>query len=389
MLQFTALIVFLISAVTVFRQNRYASTEALNVSTNQVVTVQMPSCLKSFADRVRALPGVTGAACASVYALERAMNWSILPSNGGPQVQTLLIPVDYGFLEFFDIRADAGRLFQVQSDDAIPENLPPETPVRYVVNEAAVHALGYTNAQAAVGHPIFDRTLPGVKEGAFPGIIIGVVKDFSFTPEIYGGMTKDGRIPPIVYSIGMPAAHLPAPPATLYIQLTGRDVPQSLAAIDAAWTQSGQTNPIFRDSLNEWVQNRISSYLKIAQAFAAFAIVAMLLGCFGLFGISLFAVERRTKEIGVRKAMGATSRQILSLLLWQFSWPILWANLIAWPLAWWLMQMLLSNFPYRVDLPLWTFLAAGIVTLAIALATVAGQAVLVARQKPVLALRYE
>jgi putative ABC transport system permease protein len=91
----------------------------------------------------------------------------------------------------------------------------------------------------------------------------------------------------------------------------------------------------------------------------------------------------------VRKAMGADNRQIVALLLWQFAQPVLWANVIAWPVAWWLMRRWLSGFAYHIDLHWWVFAGASLGALLIALLTVAGQAFLTARQKPVLALRYE
>jgi putative ABC transport system permease protein len=115
----------------------------------------------------------------------------------------------------------------------------------------------------------------------------------------------------------------------------------------------------------------------------------MLLSCLGLFGLSVSAVERRTKEVGIRKSMGAARRDVLGLLLWQFAKPVVWANLIAWPLAFWMMNRWLNSFAYHVAMPLWLFPAVGVATVLIALLTVLGQALLVARQKPVLALRYE
>jgi len=129
--------------------------------------------------------------------------------------------------------------------------------------------------------------------------------------------------------------------------------------------------------------------LKQGEAFAVFAGIAMLLACLGLFGVSLSTTSRRTKEIGIRKAMGARDGDILTLLLWQFAKPVLWANLLAWPVAWWTMNRWLSGFAYHVDLDPWMFPAAGATALLIALAAVSGQAILVARQKPVRALRYE
>src|SRR5262249_51759601 len=151
----------------------------------------------------------------------------------------------------------------------------------------------------------------------------------------------------------------------------------------------GAQDPIDRQFLNDYVQSQEETILRQGQLFGVFAGIAALLGCMGLFGISLFTAARRTKEIGVRKAMGASTASILGLLLWQFSRPVLWANFVAWPVAWWAMQRWLSGFAFHIALPLWIFPAASLGALAIAVLTVTGQALLAARQKPVLALRYE
>jgi putative ABC transport system permease protein len=111
--------------------------------------------------------------------------------------------------------------------------------------------------------------------------------------------------------------------------------------------------------------------------------------CLGLFALSAYTAERRTKEIGVRKAMGASSSDILKLLLWQFLWPVLVANVIAWPIAFLVMNWWLQGFAYRIDQSPWTFLAAGAAAVVIALVTVFFQGLRVARAKPVTALRYE
>ena len=113
------------------------------------------------------------------------------------------------------------------------------------------------------------------------------------------------------------------------------------------------------------------------------------IACLGLFALAAFTTERRTKEIGVRKAMGAGASDVVRLLLWQFTKPVLWANLIAWPLAFWAMDHWLHGFAYRVDLPPWLFLAASALAVLIAWATVSTHAWLVARGKPSAALRYE
>ena len=125
-------------------------------------------------------------------------------------------------------------------------------------------------------------------------------------------------------------------------------------------------------------------YLRVS-----FAILAVVIGCLGLFGLAAFTAERRTKEIGIRKVLGARTRDIIQLLSWQFSKPVIVANLIAWPVAWWTMRNWLNGFDARIDLGPLPFVLAGLLALVIAVGTIAVHAVKVARLNPIHALRYE
>jgi putative ABC transport system permease protein len=126
-----------------------------------------------------------------------------------------------------------------------------------------------------------------------------------------------------------------------------------------------------------------------AQTFAAFAVLAVIVGCLGLFGLAAFTADRRTKEIGIRKVLGARTRDIVRLLVWQFTRPVIIANLIAWPVAWWLMRDWLNTFDDRIALSPTPFLAAGALALAIAVGTIAAHSIKVASANPIRALRYE
>jgi putative ABC transport system permease protein len=123
--------------------------------------------------------------------------------------------------------------------------------------------------------------------------------------------------------------------------------------------------------------------------FAGFSILAVIISCLGLFGLAAFTAERRTKEIGIRKVLGARIRHIVQLLAWQFSKPVVIANLVAWPVAWWAMRDWLNTFDARIDLGPGPFLFAGLLALFIAVGTIAGHAIKVARANPIHALRYE
>jgi putative ABC transport system permease protein len=117
--------------------------------------------------------------------------------------------------------------------------------------------------------------------------------------------------------------------------------------------------------------------------------IAIFIAGQGLFALAAFTAERRTKEIGIRKVLGARSRDIVRLLAWQFSKPVIVANLIAWPVAWWVMRDWLNSFDARIALGPTPFLLAGLLALAIAIGTIAGHAFKVARANPIHALRYE
>jgi len=128
---------------------------------------------------------------------------------------------------------------------------------------------------------------------------------------------------------------------------------------------------------------------KQGTVFAVFVAIAIFIACLGLFGLAAFTAGRRTKEIGIRKVFGARDRDVVLLLLWQFSLPILIANLIAWPIAWYYLHDWLNGFAYRINLNPLYFVGVGMVALAIAWLTILGHALRVARANPIYALRYE
>jgi putative ABC transport system permease protein len=174
-----------------------------------------------------------------------------------------------------------------------------------------------------------------------------------------------------------------------HLRLTGRNIPETLAAIDRVWRATGTTEPIGPMFLDNYIEGRYLSVLREAQGFAVFSGVALLLACLGLVGLAVSTTERRTKEIGIRKVMGASTGDVLRLLTWEFAKPVLWANVIAWPLAYFAMSRWLNGYLRHVALDPWIFVGASAVALVIALGTVSGKALLVARTKPVAALRYE
>jgi putative ABC transport system permease protein len=151
----------------------------------------------------------------------------------------------------------------------------------------------------------------------------------------------------------------------------------------------GANRPFVLRFYSQIAQTLYADIISQTAAVAASAVLAVLIACLGLFGLAVFTAERRIKEIGVRKAMGASAADIVGLLLRAFTRPVLLANLLAWPLAWWAMDHWLDGFAYRIALSPWYFAAGGGAAILVAALTVIGQCVQQARAKPVHALRYE
>lgn len=361
-LQFAILIGLIVAATVIYRQCVYVTRDALRVNTDEVLLIHA-TCKPALLNELRSLPAVRGAYCSSEALLNRDAFSNVQLRDGTPLAvdETSL---DFGALGLYGIKPVAGRL-PTQMVEGISSDV--------VINETAARRLGFTSPNAAIGQllPLTDPKQLADLE------IVAVVPDFAFDV----GMQ---RIRPTLY-VGTPENQYPL----INVKLTGQEIPQTLAAIDRIGAATGAEVPLDRIFLSQYIQNLYLSVLREAQALAVFAAVAVVLACLGLLGLAAAAAERRTKEIGIRKALGAGTADILRMLLWQFSTPIIWANLLAWPVSALLLKRWLDGFADHVNLSPLTFVAAGALTLVIALATVTGHALVIARAKPVMALRYE
>ena len=382
--QFAILIGLMVTTVTVYRQTSFALNDAMRLDVDQVLRTSAP-CEAALKQQIKALPGVKGVSCASasVVAMNASKSFARLPDRG--QVGIDLGAVDVGFFELQGLKPLAGRLFSSDHGEDVRLDQPnagPQDQPSVVLNEAAVRQLGFRSPEEAVGKTVdWVRWFPpmppadGLASLFHPSQVVGVVPDFTL---------KSIRQPiaPTIYYV-RPGGQF------MLIKLSGRQIPETLAAVDRVWKATGHELPLSSIFESHQVQDLYRDVITQGVAIAICAGLAILIACLGLFALAAFTTERRTKEIGVRKAMGAGSFDIVRLLVWQFTKPVLWANLIAWPVAFWAMDNWLHGFAYRVDLPAWLFLAASALAVLIAWATVSLHAWLVARARPVTALRYE
>jgi putative ABC transport system permease protein len=176
---------------------------------------------------------------------------------------------------------------------------------------------------------------------------------------------------------------------TLLVRYDTSDPQGAMQRIERVWKRIAPDVPFDGQFSEDRVAELYVQEQARAQVFAGFALLAIIVACLGLFGLAAFTAERRTKEIGIRKVLGARTRDIVGLLAWQFSKPVLIASLFGSFGAYFVMRDWLDGFDARIDLGVVPFVAASLLALAIAIGTIAGHAIKVARANPILALRYE
>jgi putative ABC transport system permease protein len=322
---------------------------------------------------------VRSAACSF---LAPTLNPVVIPTrlHNGQSLSIHESAIDVGFLELYGFKPLAGRFFSAAHEQDVPpkdSKLPLGLTV--VINETARRQLGYASPNDAIGQSVplaLLRSLDDNQVDAYTAEIIGVVTDFPM------GSIRD-PIGPTVFYVQPNLFQL------MSVKLSGRQIPETLASIDLLWKRLGNTRPVSRFFFDQQVEDTYRDMIRQQQLMTALEAVALLIACLGLFGIAAFSAERRTKEIGIRKVMGAETRDIMRMLLWQFSKPVFYGSLIAWPVAAYIMNRWLQAFAYHVELGPWLFIATTALTLIIALITVSAHCWPVARAKPAAALRYE
>ncbi|WP_119677772.1 ABC transporter permease [Indioceanicola profundi] len=385
--QFGIAIALVIGTTVILTQTRYASSQRLGFDQENLVLLrgldldEVRPQREALIERIGRLPGVVTAGLTSWAPADPSERTTTFRFPGEERAVTLRNePVDFGYLEALGARLLAGRIF----DRARPVDLFQEsgqTNGRFdgtaVVTAGILPVLGVATPEEALGRPmIYGSTVTDGVERHHIVTIVGVVEDIQFSS------ARDALVP-TVFMVDRTQLDV------LAIRLAASTGPDTLAAIDAMWRDVVPNVPVRRDFLDERVRRLYAAEARQATVLAAFAGLTIVIACLGLFGLAAFTAERRTKEIGVRKVLGARTRDIVRLLVWQFSRPVLLANLIAWPVAWIAMEHWLNGFAIRIDLGPGPFLAAGAGALVIAWATVAGHAARVARRRPVTALRYE
>ncbi len=315
--------------------------------------------LASFKNEIKNNVNVKGVAGSWYYPVRspESSTYSITGSPG-TKVSMFNTNIGYDFIKTLNLELSDGRNFrqEIASDTAA-----------LILNESAVKAMGLTDPVGKHLTDILD----------IDHHIIGVVKDFNFK-------SMHHNIGPLVF--------FPYPGNTaryISVRLRPEDLPGTLAAIKKTWNNLTGGAPFDYSYLDQNMENLYSAEAVTGRLAMIFSVIAIMIGCLGLFGLAAYMAKQKTKEIGIRKVLGSTVSGIVLLLSGRFIKWVLIANIFAWPVSWFFMNRWLQNFAFRTEMPIWIFIAAGFLAVVIALLTVGCQAVKAANTNPVKALKYE
>ncbi|MDO8271179.1 MAG: ABC transporter permease [Gammaproteobacteria bacterium] len=379
--QFAILTGLFIASITIYQQSRFAVAVTLNQTTDPVVLIST-TCDQPLQQQLRMAPEVKATACT-----RQVPQWGLGPTTGlnwtGGENRSEPVSyasVDTGFFEMFDLGLAAGRYFdEARSADIIRHESQFAATTSIIVNETLVRQFELGSNEEAIGE-VFTWSRSFQEPARFSPVhqveIVGVLRDFQI-----GDVRRAS--PPAAFYVQRDQAGFIA------VQLDGQRVASGLATIDEVWSSLYPNRPIRRSFFDQNTEARYSEITRQAWLLSICVGIAMLIAALGLLGLAAFVTEKRRKEIGIRKILGSSRFNIVRLLLWQFSKPVLISNLIAWPFAFYFLSRWLQGFASHVDLSLLVFLGASLATLILAMVTVFTYSFVVAGINPVRALRYE
>jgi len=374
-LQFAISIGLGIAALVVFRQTDFARKVDLGFNRDGIVIVRgiarlTPSAREGLAAELRTDPQIVGIAYSNAVPLNLFnVNNDEIRTAGKPEsVSAEIMNIGPEFPTLYGMKLLAGRLLSAKRGEDLG--------TRGVVHNLLINATGAQRLGFSPGDAVGRRV---TVTGEYTATIVGVLSDIKFE-----GMRDPVRATLYYFDTADPHAM-----TNLSIRVRGDRAADTLAFIDRTWRSFAPGAAIDRYYLSDAFEGLFQPDEKQGAMLGVFVGVAIFIACLGLFGLTVFTAERRTKEIGIRKIAGARTYDILRLMLWRISVPVLVADLIAWPVAYHYLARWLEGYAYRISLSPIYFLAGAVAALLIAWATVFAHTLRLARANPVHALRYE
>lgn len=370
--QFGISVALLVGTFVIYRQLHYMQSKSLGLDKERIVTIANNNALFAKWDAFRAellsSPYVVQAGRSS-----RLPSGNLLDYLNGESVQmgdtmaplnvTLsMLNVDMDFTSTYQIPLAAGRAFS--------RDFPTDTTQAWILNEAAVRAIGWASPAEAIG----KRVIYGGREDCY---VVGVLRDFHFE-------SLHKEIIPMIFFIPRQQNNLNA----ISIKIAG-NTPAALTHLKQVWEKFNPDFPFDYAFLDENYGQLYEAEIRQGNLYMVFAGLAILIACLGLFGLATFAAHQRTKEIGIRKVLGASVTGITGLLAKDFLKLVLVAIVLATPVAYWMMRQWLADFAYRIEMQWWIFALSGLLAVLVAFLTVSFQSIKAALTNPVESLRSE
>jgi len=361
--QFTISVILIISTFVIYNEMQLILNRKVGFDKDQVVLLQGTNTLgdkvKNFKTELSKLSAVKSVSISDYLPVNGTKrNGNTFNNKGEKNVAGVFgqfWQVDDTYLKTLGMKLVAGRNFSyamASDSNAV------------IINQTMAKRLNDKN-------PIGKLITNGY--GVYP--VVGVVKDFNFE-------SMRGNIDPLVLHFGIS-------PSIVSVKVRGADMKNTLANISSLWKKYSPDQPIRYTFLDEQFANMYADVQRTGHIFTSFAVLAIIIACLGLFALSAFMAEQRSKEIGIRKVLGATISNITALLSYDFIKLVLISIVIASPIAWWAMNKWLEDFAYKTPVSWWIFVLAGLVSIAIALFTVSWQSIKAALMNPVRSLRSE
>jgi putative ABC transport system permease protein len=365
--QFSVSICLIICTMLVFKQLNHLRNQDLGFNKENVIVIthadRLGNNAPAFKQKLLSLPPVLSASY-STGLPAASTDTEFFKPEGANRGENLLsfVTADETYLPTLDISLKQGRNFSRDFPSDAQEGAE-----AILINEAAAKALGWEN-------PLGKHLISSRGSGK-PQEIVGVMKDFNYR-------SLHVEIEPLLVLFSS-KGHF------LSVRVKPGEWRQTIQLLEQEWKKYAQQAPFEYSFLDENFDAQYRAEAQTANLFIFFTGLAIFIACLGLFGLATYTAEQRTKEIGIRKVLGASVWNVVSLLSRDFLRLVLLANVIAWPLAWYLIHRWLQDFAYQVAIEPWTFVLAGTVAAVIALLTVIFQAVKVARANPIQSLRIE
>ena len=369
--QFTMSIFLIAATIIVFRQLNYIQTKKLGFNKDQMLIVRtgaLDNKRDAFKNEVSRLPGVKASTYAAFLPVSGYSRNDVSFSTSSAMtaensLNMQVWDISYDYIPVMEMEIVKGRNFS--KEFGTDSNAT-------IINETAAKLLGWDNP---VGKKLYTFYQDQVGTKLVSRDVIGVVKNFHFD-------SMKENIGPLCFRLANNSW-------TTAFKVNTTDIKQLVSTIENKWKAMAPGKPFSYQFMDESFDNMYRVEQRTGKLGLTLAVIAILIACLGLFGLATYTAEQRVKEIGVRKVLGATISNIITMLSKDFMILVLIASAVAMPLAWWAMSKWLQDFAYRISIGWWIFIAAGVIALLIALVTVSSQAIKAALANPVKSLRTE